>query len=62
MQCCSAVTDAFLLCLATVAGIIVFISLNELLPSIQEYGKHHLSIHKLLSGIAVMTISLLLFI
>jgi ZIP family zinc transporter len=47
---------------AAVAGIMVFISLDELLPSAREYGEHHLSIYGLLGGMAVMAISLLLFI
>ncbi|OGO93240.1 MAG: zinc transporter ZupT [Clostridiales bacterium GWF2_38_85] len=45
-----------------VAGIMVFISLDELLPSAREYGEHHLSIYGLLAGMAVMAVSLLLFI
>ncbi len=45
-----------------VAGIMVFISLDELLPSAQKYGKHHLSIYGLVAGMAVMALSLLLFI
>lgn len=44
---------------AAVAGIMVFISLDELLPSAREYGEHHLSIYGLVAGMAV---SLLLFI
>ncbi len=47
---------------AAVAGIMVFISLDELLPSAQEYGEHHLSIYGLVGGMVVMAISLLLFI
>lgn len=47
---------------AGVAGIMVFISLDELLPSAQEYGEHHLSIYGLVAGMAVMAFSLLLFI
>ncbi len=47
---------------AGVAGIMVFISLDELLPSAREYGEHHLSIYGLVGGMAVMAISLLLFI
>ncbi|MDD2268817.1 MAG: zinc transporter ZupT [Eubacteriales bacterium] len=43
-----------------VAGIMVFISLDELLPSAREYGEHHLSIYGMLSGMAVMALSLLL--
>lgn len=46
---------------AGVAGIMVFISLDELLPSAQKYGEHHLSIYGLILGMAVMAISLLLF-
>ncbi|MHC5162204.1 MAG: zinc transporter ZupT, partial [Planctomycetota bacterium] len=44
-----------------VAGIMVFISLDELLPTAEKYGEHHLSIYGLVSGMAVMAISLLLF-
>lgn len=47
---------------AAVAGIMVFISLDELLPSAREYGEHHLSIYGMVAGMAVMAISLLLFI
>ena len=46
---------------ASVAGIMVFISLDELLPAAEEYGEHHLSIYGLIAGMAVMAISLLLF-
>lgn len=46
---------------ASVSGIMVFISLDELLPSAQKYGEHHLSIYGLISGMVVMAISLLLF-
>lgn len=47
---------------AGVAGIMVFISLDELLPAAREFGKHHHSIYGLIAGMAVMAISLLLFI
>lgn len=57
------ITDlVFGIIFAAVAGIMVFISLDELLPSAREYGEHHLSIYGLVSGMAVMAISLLLFI
>lgn len=46
---------------AAVAGIMIFISLDELLPSAEKYGKHHLSIYGLIGGMAVMAVSLLLF-
>ncbi|MGL5561825.1 MAG: zinc transporter ZupT, partial [Tannerellaceae bacterium] len=45
-----------------VAGIMVFISLDELLPSAEKYGEHHLSIIGVVSGMAVMAVSLFLFI
>lgn len=46
---------------AGVAGIMVFISLDELLPTAEEYGEHHLAIYGLVAGMVVMAISLLLF-
>lgn len=46
---------------AMVAGIMVFISLDELLPSAREYGEHHLSIYGLVAGMIIMAISLLMF-
>lgn len=46
---------------AGIAGIMVFISLDELLPTAEEYGKHHLAIYGLVLGMAVMAVSLLLF-
>ena len=46
---------------ASVAGIMVYISLDSLLPSAREYGEHHLSIYGLIAGMAVMALSLLLF-
>ena len=47
---------------ASVAGIMVFISFDELLPAAREYGEHHLSIYGLISGMMLMAVSLLLFI
>lgn len=47
---------------AAVAGIMVFISLDELLPSAREYGEAHLSIYGLIAGMMVMAVSLILFI
>lgn len=46
---------------ASVAGIMVFISLDELLPGSREYGEAHLSIYGLILGMIVMALSLLLF-
>lgn len=47
---------------AAVAGIMVFISLDELLPAAKKYDEAHLSIYGVIGGMAVMAISLLLFI
>ncbi len=47
---------------ASVAGIMVFISLDELLPAAREFGKGHYAIYGLIAGMAVMAVSLLLFI
>jgi ZIP family zinc transporter len=47
---------------AVVAGIMVFISIDELLPSARAYGEHHLSIYGMVVGMAVMAVSLWLFI
>ncbi|MDR0738303.1 MAG: zinc transporter ZupT [Prevotellaceae bacterium] len=47
--------------LAVVSGIMVFISLDELLPSAEKYGEHHISIAGLVAGMAVMGFSLFLF-
>lgn len=45
---------------AGVAGIMVFISLDELLPTAQKYGEHHIAIYGLVSGMGIMALSLLL--
>ena len=46
---------------AAVAGIMVYISLDELLPTAEEYGEHHLAMAGVIAGMIVMAISLLLF-
>jgi len=43
-----------------IAGIMVFISMDELLPAAEEYGEHHLSIYGLIAGMALMGVSLML--
>ncbi|MDR1780011.1 MAG: zinc transporter ZupT [Tannerella sp.] len=45
---------------AVVAGIMVFISLDELLPAAHEYGEYHVAIYGLIAGMAVMAVSLIL--
>lgn len=44
-----------------VSGIMVFISLDELLPTAEKYGEHHISIYGLVAGMGVMALSLLMF-
>jgi ZIP family zinc transporter len=51
----------FGLLFAAVAGIMVFISFDELLPMAEEYGEHHLCVYGLVAGMAIMAVSLLLF-
>lgn len=46
--------------LAGVAGIMVFISIDELLPAAREYGEAHTAIYGVVSGMALMAVSLLL--
>ncbi len=50
----------FAIMFASVAGMMVYISFDELLPTAEEYGEHHLSIYGLISGMAVMAISLII--
>lgn len=50
----------FGLIFASVAGIMVYISLDELLPSAREFGEHHTSMIGLIAGMVVMALSLLL--
>lgn len=45
---------------SAVAGIMIFISLDELLPAAEEYGEHHICLYGVLSGMAIMAISLIL--
>ncbi len=44
--------------LALVAGIMVFISLDELLPAARSFGEEHLSIVGVVGGMVVMAVSL----
>ncbi len=43
---------------AAVAGIMVFISFDELLPLAEEYGEHHLAISGIIAGMIVMAVTL----
>lgn len=52
-------SPALLACVfAAVAGIMVFISFDELLPLAEEYGEHHLAIYGLVGGMLVMALTL----
>lgn len=46
---------------AGIAGVMVFISIDELLPSAEEYGQHHAATYGFVAGMAVMAVSLVLF-
>lgn len=46
---------------ALVAGIMVYIALDELLPTAHEYGEGHRVIWGVVGGMAVMAVSLLIF-
>lgn len=46
---------------AAVAGIMVYISLDELLPTAEKYGEHHHAIYGLILGMITMAISLMIF-
>lgn len=48
--------------LSAIAGVMIFISLDELLPTAEKFGKHHLSITGLVAGMLIMALSLYLFI
>ncbi len=45
---------------AVVAGVMVFIALDELLPAAREYGRPHLAIYGAAAGMATMALSLVL--
>lgn len=53
--------EAMGLSFAAVAGVMVFISVDELLPTAINSGRHHTAIYGLIAGMAVMAVSLLLF-
>ena len=46
--------------LAFVAGIMVYISLDEILPMAQRYGREHLVILGIVAGMGIMALSLFL--
>lgn len=44
-----------------VAGIMIFVSLDELLPSSQKYEDHHISVYGAIAGMIVMALSISIF-
>lgn len=55
------ITPALLgLIFAAIAGIMVFVSVDKLLPTAIQAGHHHMMIYGLVAGMAVMAVSLLL--
>jgi ZIP family zinc transporter len=44
---------------AMVAGIMVFVALDELLPSAREFGHHHLAIYSMMLGMLIMALSMI---
>ena len=55
------ITDYLIGCvLAFISGIMVYISFDELLPAAHEYGKEHLVALGVISGMAVMILSLIM--
>ena len=50
----------FPLIMSAVAGIMIYISLDELLPTAEKYGKHHIAIAGVVGGMAIMGVSLLI--
>lgn len=46
--------------LAAVAGVMVFVSLDKLLPTAERYGEHHVAIYGVVSGMAFMALTLVL--
>ena len=48
------------ICLASVAGIMVYISFDELLPGAERHGHHHIALSGVITGMTLMGVSLLL--
>lgn len=46
-------------CLAVVAGIMIYISFDELLPNSEAYGHHHVALAGVLAGMAIMAFTIL---
>lgn len=48
------------MCLTATAGIMVYISFDELLPSSLNYGHHHITLGGIFAGMAIMAVSMAL--
>ena len=46
---------------SAIAGIMVFISVDELLPAANEYGEYNLSVSGFVAGMLIMAVSLIGF-
>lgn len=56
------INETILFCtFAGIAGVMVFISLDELLPAAETHGQHHHAIYGLIAGMAIMAVSLIMF-
>lgn len=44
-----------------IAGVMVYLALDELLPTAQRYGRGHETVYGLVTGMAVLAVSLVLF-
>jgi zinc transporter, ZIP family len=53
-------TDVMGLLFGGIAGVMVYISLDELLPAARRYGSEHDALFGIVSGMAVMGMSLVL--
>lgn len=54
--------ETFIGCVfSMIAGVMVFISLDQILPAARQFGEHHLTVYGMIAGMIVMASSLLLF-
>jgi len=44
-----------------IAGVMVFLSLDELLPTAKRYAKGHDAVYGMIAGMAIIALSLVLF-
>ena len=51
----------FAIVFGMIAGAMVFLALDELLPTAKRYGKGHETVYGIVAGMAVLAISLILF-